>query len=164
MNTATDGWGGIWGLQGTDILSNIENVEGSSFNDTLTGNANANVLDGGGGADILSGAGGADVFRFGSTAADNTITDFDGDVLDFSPLFAAKGIEAPMGEDPLEWLVNQGYLIADSTADVGGGAANDTVVQVDLDGSVGAGTADTVVTLMDVTLGTTGLDADNWLV
>src|SRR5262249_60731153 len=27
-----------------DVLSNIENLEGSGFNDTLTGNAGANVL------------------------------------------------------------------------------------------------------------------------
>jgi Ca2+-binding RTX toxin-like protein len=164
MNTATDGWGGIWGLLGTDTLISIENVEGSSFNDTLIGDANANVIDGGGGIDTLTGGGSIDVFRFGSSAANNTVTDFDDDVLDFSPLFAAAGIEAPAGEDPLEWLVIQGYLIADSTADIGGGAANDTVVQVDLDGSSGPGADYTVVTLTDVTLGTTGSDADNWLV
>ena len=34
-------------------------------------------------------------------------------------------------------------------------------VQVDLDGFAGAGAPYTVVTLMDVTLGTTGFDADN---
>ena len=31
LGTATDGWGGIWGLQGTDTLINIENVDGSRF-------------------------------------------------------------------------------------------------------------------------------------
>lgn len=164
LGTATDGWGGIWGLQGTDTLTSIENVEGSSFNDTLTGDANANVLNGGGGMDVMAGGAGADVFRFGPSAIDNTVADFDGDVLDFSPLFAAAGVVVPGGEDPLAWLVDEGYLIANSTADVEGGPANDTVVSVDLDGSAGAGASYAVVTLMDATLGTTGADADNWLV
>ena len=31
---------------GTDTLTNIENLTGSNFNDTLTGNAGANILSG----------------------------------------------------------------------------------------------------------------------
>ena len=31
---------------GTDTLTNIENLTGSNFNDTLTGNAAANILSG----------------------------------------------------------------------------------------------------------------------
>jgi len=45
---------------GTDTLSNIENLNGSNFNDTLTGDANANVLDGLAGNDKLSGNAGND--------------------------------------------------------------------------------------------------------
>lgn len=37
--------------QGTDTLKNIRNVVGSSFNDTITGNAANNVIDGGAGID-----------------------------------------------------------------------------------------------------------------
>ena len=40
---------------GTDTLFNFENLTGSAFNDTLTGNANANVLYGLAGNDGLSG-------------------------------------------------------------------------------------------------------------
>ncbi len=43
-----------------DILVEIENVTGSSHNDTLSGDANANLLSGGGGDDILQGSGGGD--------------------------------------------------------------------------------------------------------
>lgn len=43
-----------------DKLSSIENVSGSSFNDTLTGNAGANRLEGGNGADKLNGGNGND--------------------------------------------------------------------------------------------------------
>ncbi len=48
------------GAAGLDTLVDIENVIGSSFNDTLTGNAQANVLTGGGGDDVLNGRGGVD--------------------------------------------------------------------------------------------------------
>ncbi|MBB6055796.1 retention module-containing protein [Tolumonas osonensis] len=84
-NSATGG-------DGTDILSNIENITGSNFDDSLTGNDGINVLNGGAGADtltgglgddILTGGSGADIFKW--TAADitssgapfeDTITDF----------------------------------------------------------------------------------------
>src|SRR5205085_4126577 len=39
---------------GTDTLLNIENVTGSNFNDTLTGNASNNVINGGAGTDTVS--------------------------------------------------------------------------------------------------------------
>jgi len=53
---------------GNDTLSNIENIEGSGFDDTLTGNAAANVLIGGGGTDTLSGGGGNDTLEGGADA------------------------------------------------------------------------------------------------
>jgi Ca2+-binding RTX toxin-like protein len=43
-----------------DKLTTIENLNGSKFNDVLTGDANVNVLNGGAGEDILSGGAGAD--------------------------------------------------------------------------------------------------------
>ena len=42
------------------MLSGIENIIGSAFNDTLTGTTGANVMDGGAGNDSLSGLAGAD--------------------------------------------------------------------------------------------------------
>ncbi|NIJ20310.1 Ca2+-binding RTX toxin-like protein [Sphingomonas naasensis] len=45
----------------TDTLRSIENIGGTSGNDTLTGNSQANILVGGsGGADVLTGLGGDD--------------------------------------------------------------------------------------------------------
>jgi serralysin len=54
----TDGLAG--GGAGADILTSIENVNGSALADAITGDAGANVLRGGGGADTISGGGGDD--------------------------------------------------------------------------------------------------------
>ncbi|MGH8633837.1 MAG: hypothetical protein ACRET7_06850, partial [Burkholderiales bacterium] len=150
-------------------------LNGDEGNDFLTAFGNGNVLSGGSGSDVF-------VFeKFGTVGSDNVVTDFQHngassplgeseDVLNFGSstgrfaLGVFTGVDIPDGEVPLDWLVTNGYLIVDSTANVGGEAANDTVVRVDFDGSAGTGAEPfTVVTLMDVTLGTTGLDADNWL-
>ena len=68
------------GNAGTDTLLNFENLRGSNFNDTLTGDAGGNTLLGGLGNDTMTGNGGADSFVFNTAlnAATNTdiITDF----------------------------------------------------------------------------------------
>ena len=62
---------------GLDTLINIEKLLGSSFNDTLTGNALDNQLCGEGGNDTLTGAGGSDQFYFSPSGNGiDTITDF----------------------------------------------------------------------------------------
>jgi Ca2+-binding RTX toxin-like protein len=63
VNLAT---GASSGGGGVDTLTQIENVTGSAFADTLTGDGNANILRGGGGIDIISGAGGADELHAGA--------------------------------------------------------------------------------------------------
>ena len=57
VNLAT---GTASGAAGSDTLSEIEEVIGSTSGDVLTGDGAANVLRGGGGADTLNGGGGAD--------------------------------------------------------------------------------------------------------
>ncbi|MHA4866224.1 calcium-binding protein [Duganella sp. PWIR1] len=79
------------GADGVDQLSNFENVEGSYYNDMLSGDAGANVLLGLGGADTLVGGGGNDTLRggggddqanFSGNRADYSIsTDANGDVI-----------------------------------------------------------------------------------
>ena len=48
-----------------DILTNIENIGGSNYNDWLTGDDNANEIQGGDGNDRLAGGGGDDTLRGG---------------------------------------------------------------------------------------------------
>ena len=57
--TASDGHGG------TDTLARIEQLYGSAFNDTLTGDGNANLLEGVAGNDSLSGGAGDDTLLGG---------------------------------------------------------------------------------------------------
>jgi trimeric autotransporter adhesin len=52
----------VTGGAGTDTLLNFENLTGSSFNDSLSGNATANVLDGGIGIDSMAGGAGNDTY------------------------------------------------------------------------------------------------------
>lgn len=64
------------GGSGRDTLGSIENLRGSRFGDTLTGNGGANRLYGAGGSDRLAGGGGNDVFVLDSRSGSDTITDF----------------------------------------------------------------------------------------
>lgn len=57
------------GGAGRDTLVSIENLTGSSFDDTLTGNTSANILTGGAGNDALNGAGGSDTAAFSGSRA-----------------------------------------------------------------------------------------------
>gem|GEM_PF-3578102 len=54
------------GGAGNDTLSGIENVTGSAYNDTLTGDASANTITGGAGNDILDGGLGNDTLNGGT--------------------------------------------------------------------------------------------------
>lgn len=47
-----------------DVVTNVENLFGSSFNDSLTGNTLANAISGGSGVDTMAGGTGADSFAY----------------------------------------------------------------------------------------------------
>jgi Ca2+-binding RTX toxin-like protein len=52
------------GTTETDVLRQFDNVIGSKFNETITGNERANALDGGAGNDTIIGGGGIDTASF----------------------------------------------------------------------------------------------------
>lgn len=58
---------------GTDTITGFENILGSSYNDTLTGDANANTIEGGLGNDVLNGGAGIDTVSYASATAAVTI-------------------------------------------------------------------------------------------
>jgi Ca2+-binding RTX toxin-like protein len=61
-----------------DVLLSVENIIGSAFDDTLTGNSLANILTGGAGNDVLNGGTGADTL-IGETGNDTYVVDNTGD-------------------------------------------------------------------------------------
>ncbi|MDO9233516.1 MAG: hypothetical protein Q8N02_00535 [Methylotenera sp.] len=95
-----------------DTYTNIQNLLGSGFDDTLTGDANNNTLTGGAGNDILSGGAGIDSL-FGGEGNDTLIDDGVG----------AAVLDAGVGDDIIR-LTN-----FDGTVDsILGGAGIDTLV------------------------------------
>ncbi|EDY16450.1 Hemolysin-type calcium-binding region [Chthoniobacter flavus Ellin428] len=72
------------GYASGDTLTGIDNILGSTFNDTLTGSSGANILIGGQGNDTLSGGGGNDTFKWMSGDGGTTATPAVDTVSDFS--------------------------------------------------------------------------------
>lgn len=130
---------------GNDILVDIENITGSSFNDYITGSADANTLIGGAGDDTLSGGAGSDTLDggFGNDTADYSgsalaVTidllggttsggDADGDVL--------LSIENVRGADH---AAERDYIWGDSGINIIEGLAGDDI----LEGGAGADVID----------------------
>jgi len=75
-----------------DVIFEVENLVGSSFNDTLIGDSNANTINGGDGNDVIHGGGGLDTLIGGvgndTLYSDSSIASFNGgddiDTVDFS--------------------------------------------------------------------------------
>ena len=106
-----------------DTITNIENVSGSRYNDTLTGDTKANRLDGGSGHDRLMGGAGADVLvggpgndaaYYASSAAAVTVNlldgtgtggDAEGDTLDSIETCPAPRLRIPHRQCPQQRAV-----------------------------------------------------------
>ena len=124
-----------------DTFAGIENVSGSRYNDTLTGDAKANRLDGGSGHDRLTGGAGADVLvggpgndaaYYASSAAAVTVNlldgtgtggDAEGDTLD-----SIENLSGSAFEDSLTGNAGNNVLSGRAGADtLDGGDGIDTV-------------------------------------
>ena len=125
--TSLDAAGGL----GSDKLKGFEDILGSDFADTLTGNGGANSLDGGKGDDTANGGGGADELRGGP--GDDTLSGGAGaDKLD-----GADGSDTMNGGDAADEL-NGG---ADDDT-VSGGAGADRLAGAGGDDTLKAGDGD----------------------
>jgi Ca2+-binding RTX toxin-like protein len=146
-----DGWNGLTGLLalgGTDTLSNIENVEGSNFNDTLTGDGGANELRGLAGDDTLEGGPGNDTLDGGAGSDTASYANATGGVTVSLLLSGSAQNTVNAGSDTLisiENLTGSAFvdvLTGDASDNVfRGGAGNDTLNGGDglLDSAIYAG-------------------------
>ncbi|MFZ2982730.1 MAG: calcium-binding protein, partial [Sphingobium sp.] len=73
VQVALSGTPGIGGDAQGDVLSNIEALTGSSFDDTLIGDAGDNILKGGAGADTIDGGAGTDSVDFSDSTVGVTV-------------------------------------------------------------------------------------------
>jgi len=84
-NDNVDGGAGndtLYGGQGDDTVNGGEGADlifNGSGSDVVTGGSGDDTLWGGGGDDTLTGGTGTDYFAFGTTASNDTVTDFDTD-------------------------------------------------------------------------------------
>ena len=127
------------GGAGTDIVSNVENLIGSAFADSLTGDSGDNVISGGAGNDTLNGGAGDDTL-VGGTGSD-TASFAGGAAVDAS---LATGVANGQGTDSLSGIENltgsdnNDTLTGDATNNVlngglgndllNGGAGNDAII------------------------------------
>src|SRR5262249_23194353 len=115
-----------------DVLTSIEDLQGSAYHDTITGGASDNWLYGGGGADTLDGGAGVDGASYFYSAAGvnvslvagatNTGGDAQGDVL-----ISIENLHGSAFNDTLTGNAGDNWLYGDAGADtINGGAGIDT--------------------------------------
>ena len=130
------------GLGGSDTLTNIEHLIGSSHNDTITGGSGPGILDGGAGNDTITAGSGGDTLIGG---AGNDSLDGSGGtaIADYSSSASGITVDLSMGtasNDGLggsDTLTNIHHVVGSSYADsltgssgadtLEGGAGNDTI-------------------------------------
>jgi Ca2+-binding RTX toxin-like protein len=123
-----------YGEASRDVLTNVENIIGSVYNDTITGDGAANRLTGGDGTDVLSGMGGND-YIYGGNGADRMTGGTGADVFVFNAGFGNDTItdfEAGPGRGDRIWLQGAGAANQASTAwSVADSAAGAVITIVD---------------------------------
>lgn len=100
--------------EGTDTLSNLENITGSNYNDTLTGSTGNNVIKGGSGNDTISGGDGADTL-YGEDGND-TITGGNGNDLLYGG-YGTDSLTGSAGADQYVFEELKAYQAVDTVSD-----------------------------------------------
>jgi Ca2+-binding RTX toxin-like protein len=140
--------------QGSDTLSGIENVLGSSNADTITGNSDANSLDGADGADSIQGGDGDDTLS-GAAAADS----LDGGNGE-DTLIGSDGNDTLIGGADTDWASFAGgaAVTVNLSAGTATGQGSDTLSGIE--NVLGSSNADTITgsTSADVLDGSGGAD------
>jgi Ca2+-binding RTX toxin-like protein len=151
--------GSATGGAGNDSLSGFENILGSAFNDTLTGDGNANVLTGGLGNDVLQGGAGADQLLGGSGT---DTASYAGALSAVAVTINGTGTLGDANGDTMvsiENLIGSAFndtLVGDGAANlIDGGAGNDTI-----DGGAGNDTITfaTAASAVTVNIGNLGIN------
>ncbi len=159
---------GLSGIAAGDLLTSVESVLGTIFDDTMVGDAGGNFLEGSQGDDMIAGMGDAD-FLGGESGADTLIGGFGADTLDGGGgIDTASYADAGAGVTIFLWSQSGAGDIADGDVlmnieEVVGGAFSDT-----LEGSnsgvgetlIGAGGDDVLSGLGGADLLDGGLGAD----
>ncbi len=132
VNLALLGAQVVGGGLGSDTLSDIENLIGSNFADTLAGNASANVLSGGSGSDILRGGVGNDTLNGGANLDTASYSDAASGVTVSLAIAGVQSVGGGLGNDTLlsiESLIGSGFgdnLFGNGAGNtLSGGAGND---------------------------------------
>ena len=103
---------------GIDTITNVENITGSYYDDTLSGNSSTNTIEAGNGNDVIDGHGGDDTLRGGD--GDDILNGGGGN----DGLYGNAGIDTAAYSDAAAAVtVNLGMLGAQDT----GGAGFDTL-------------------------------------
>jgi Ca2+-binding RTX toxin-like protein len=122
---------GLGGDAQCDTLSGIENLTGSKFDDTLTGDAGANKINAGDGNDILVASGGGDTLDGGAGT----------DTADYSSSAAGVTINLATGSGAADKLISIENLLGSKFDDVLTGDAGRNVILGGLGNDVIAGGA-----------------------
>jgi Ca2+-binding RTX toxin-like protein len=127
---------GIGGDAEGDTLTGIENLIGSSHDDSLTGSDVANIIRGGAGADTINGGAGTDSIDAGSE------DDIVSGGADIDSLWGGAGndqIDGGDGDDKLQGAAGADALTGGAGIDVATYTASRTGVTVDLAAGTGTG-------------------------
>ncbi|HEY9621428.1 MAG TPA: GDSL-type esterase/lipase family protein [Crinalium sp.] len=132
-----------------DVVNNIEDVVGTTFNDTIIGTSGNNVINGSGGSDRLTGGGGVDTFVYTSfNDGGDVITDFtNSDFIQISASGFGGGLVAGIGL--AAGVASATGTFVNGNTPVGTGATflySGGVLSFDADGT-GAGAAIEIATL-----------------